>query len=131
MKDCQGRTREPEVVSTIARAWYLVRKSLNDVSPHRRSDKFLVYNRFHNQFGEETPRLDSTMSIFDGQEVEHEGRSKQIMLFLTFGKSERYRTKLNSLFVDRYVYSHRVHSFLEDALREWREQRTLNFFMLL
>jgi len=113
LKDCQGRTREPEVVSTVARAWYLV-----------------LYNRFHNQYGEETPRLDSTMSILSDQEDEREGYTKRLMSFLTFGKSERYRTKLNSLFVDKYVYSHRVHSFLENALKEWREQYTLDFLML-
>ncbi|KAF9444230.1 hypothetical protein P691DRAFT_778396 [Macrolepiota fuliginosa MF-IS2] len=115
LKGCRGRTQEPEVVSTVARAWHLV-----------------LYNRFWNQYGEETPRLSSTMSVlhYDDEVDEREGYSKSVMSFATFRKSERYRTKLNSLYVDRYIYSHRVHELIGDLLKEWREQRILAFMML-
>lgn len=89
-----------------------------------------MHNRFYNQYGEETPRLDSTMSVLAADDEEQEGCSKSIMSFLTFKISERYRAKMNSLYLDKYVYSHRVHAFVESALKEWREQRTLAFVML-
>ncbi|KAJ3567646.1 hypothetical protein NP233_g6228 [Leucocoprinus birnbaumii] len=113
LRDCRGRTREPEIVSTIARAWHLV-----------------MHNRFHNHYGEETPRLDISMSIWEDESPEQQGY-RQLFSSLSFGKSEKYRTMLNSLFVDKYVYSHRVHAFVHGLLKEWKEQYLPSFFMLL
>lgn len=113
LKGCRGRTHEPEVISTIARAWNII-----------------LHNRFHNQHGEETPRLDSSMSIISGQNKEHEGLGKRIMTFLTFGKSEKLRVPLNHLFTDQYVYAHRVHSFVGNAVKEWKEIPMRAFPML-
>jgi hypothetical protein len=89
------------------------------------------YNRFQTLYGEETPRLDSGMSILEDPSPEQEGYIKSIFSTLSFGKSESLRTKLNSLLVDRYVYSHRVEVFIGALLKEWKEQYLPSFFMLL
>lgn len=90
-----------------------------------------VHNRFYNQYGEVTPRLDSTMSVLVDDDEEREGYSKSIMSFVTFKKSERYRTKMNSLCLDKYVCSYRVHALVESALKEWRERFIVAVLMLL
>ncbi|KAF5357044.1 hypothetical protein D9756_006505 [Leucocoprinus leucothites] len=113
LKDCRGRTQEPEIVSTVARIWHLV-----------------LYNRFHNHYGEENPRLDVSMAIFEDQSPESPG-FQRVFSYLSFGKSQKYRTKLNSLYVDKYIYSHRVDAFVNGLLKEWKEQYLPSFFMLL
>ncbi|KXN90291.1 hypothetical protein AN958_04324 [Leucoagaricus sp. SymC.cos] len=112
LKACRGRAQEPEIVSTIARAWHLVQ-----------------YNRYEIQYGEEVSRLDLSMSIKE-DEPEREGLAKRIFAFLSFGQSEKYRAKLNSLNIDKNVYAHRFHAFITDLVKEWKEQYLPSFCML-
>jgi hypothetical protein len=71
------------------------------------------------------------MSIIDNQTTERLGLSKRLLSFFSLGKSEQYRVKLNSLFVDEYVYAFRVQAFLQSLVHEWKDQYLPSFFMLL
>ncbi|EKM76801.1 hypothetical protein AGABI1DRAFT_108633 [Agaricus bisporus var. burnettii JB137-S8] len=115
LKGCRGRTHKAEVVSTIARGWNVV-----------------LFSRFHNLYGEETPRIDSRHSIYVESEEDREvdGFRTRMMCFMTFKQSEYLRERMNTLFVDQFVYSPRVSDFVQERVREWKEQVVPSLLML-
>lgn len=92
-----------------------------------------MFSRFHNLYGEETPRIDSRRSIYVEQEREEEryGYGARMMRFLTFTQSDCFREEMNNLFVDQFVYSSRVSDFVQERVREWKEQVVPSLLMLL
>ncbi|KAF7763518.1 hypothetical protein Agabi119p4_8055 [Agaricus bisporus var. burnettii] len=118
LKGCRGRTHKPEVVSIIARGWGAILSS-----------------RFHNLYGEETPRIDSRHSVYVESEEDRDkginGFCTGIMCFLTFKQLEYFREKMDTLSVDKFVQSYRVSDFIQERVREWKEQVMPSLLMLL
>ncbi|KAF8190439.1 hypothetical protein BJ912DRAFT_965107 [Pholiota molesta] len=109
----RNQIHEGYTVAIVARLWGLI-----------------MYNRYETHFGQEQARLsrDSAILVDAVQEMQW---TKTIGSILTFRTSETYLKRLDSLFVDQFVYGSDWASFMTYCMKNWQRSIVTSVVLLL
>jgi len=89
-----------------------------------------VYARYETHYGEEQSRLSRENSIIaqDEQEIQW---TKPLISVLSLRTADQYLTRLESLFIDEFVYGHAWNAFMATCIKGWQRSGLNSAALLL
>ncbi|KAF7325836.1 hypothetical protein MKEN_00434300 [Mycena kentingensis (nom. inval.)] len=113
LKTSRGHLSDGNVISTVARLWSIICR-----------------NRHLTFYGQEFSRLSRDHAVLYDATPQHEWVST-IASRVSFRTSERYRAKLDDVFVDHLVYGEQWKTLVTSCLQDWRGISREAFLVLL
>ncbi|KAF9485031.1 hypothetical protein BDN70DRAFT_848640 [Pholiota conissans] len=113
LRSSRDQIHEGYVVAIVARLWGLI-----------------MYNRYETHYGQDQARLSRDSSILV-DEVDEIKWTKTAVSILTFRMSETYNNRLNSLFVDQFVFGNDWTSFMTHCMTSWQHSTVASAALLL
>ena len=79
-----------------------------------------MYARYETHYGEEQPRLSREISIIANERQEIQW-TKPLISALSLRAVDQYADRLESLFVDEFVYGHAWDAFMSSCMKRWQQ----------
>ncbi|KAF9568681.1 hypothetical protein CPC08DRAFT_351324 [Agrocybe pediades] len=89
----------------------------------------IMYNRYETHYGEEQARLSRDNSILFDDDTELEW-TKPIFSLASFRSADVYMKRLNTIFVDRFLYTVDWDSFMKQCISDWTRTGIMSSILL-